>query len=254
MSLFHLLRHEYFYLCYFCDPTTLHFKLLSSSSSLSYISYSHLLSFSAEPSFFWYPAARYITIFSSYRFRTWLNILSSSDQPPAFSVSFPVFTTVLFPSSISTFLFLQIDSPIPPPILSFLRSLFLLFTYHVLLLTLLCMHLNFYLLLPFLLLLLIIIVLDLFSSHHNTPSYYYYFFYSCSVFSIVASLQAERFLLFFAGYSYLLQFLSPADISGLTKQNPKHGLYPLVLKCRFNPALVPWGLCDPSPLWLAFFF
>jgi hypothetical protein len=21
-----------------------------------------------------------------------------------------------------------------------------------------------------------------------------------------------------------------------------------------NPALVPWGLCDPSPLWLAFFF
>jgi hypothetical protein len=22
----------------------------------------------------------------------------------------------------------------------------------------------------------------------------------------------------------------------------------------FNPALVPWGLCDPSPLWLTFFF
>jgi len=21
-----------------------------------------------------------------------------------------------------------------------------------------------------------------------------------------------------------------------------------------NPAVVPWGLCDPSPLWLTFFF
>jgi len=24
--------------------------------------------------------------------------------------------------------------------------------------------------------------------------------------------------------------------------------------CWINPAQVPWGLCDPSPLWLTFFF
>jgi hypothetical protein len=46
-------------------------------------------------------------------------------------------------------------------------------------------------------------------------------------------LQAERFLLFFVGYLYLLQYLSPADISGLTKRYPRHGLYP---RCQ-NPDL-----------------
>jgi hypothetical protein len=47
-------------------------------------------------------------------------------------------------------------------------------------------------------------------------------------------LQAERFLLFFVGYSYMLQYLSPADISGLTKQYPRHGVYRLLSKPRFK--------------------
>ena len=118
----------------------------------------------------------------------------------------------------STFLFLHIDSPIPPPILSFLHSLFLLFTHHVLSLILLCMHSNLYLLLPFLLLLLLLllIVLDLFSSHRNTLSSFF-FFTPVPYFPLLPYCKLKRFLLFFVGYSYLLQYLSPEDISVLTK-------------------------------------
>ena len=31
-------------------------------------------------------------------------------------------------------------------------------------------------------------------------------------------------------------------------------LFPIPQFMNINPAVVPWGLCDPSPLWLTFFF
>jgi hypothetical protein len=63
--------------------------------------------------------------------------------------------------------------------------------------------------------------------------------------SIVALLQAENFLPFFVGYSYLLQYLSPADNSGLTKhirdaefipwcQNPDLKHIPVNFKCCYG--------------------
>lgn len=215
----------------FCDPVTLHFNLLSSSSSLSSFSYSHLLLFSAEYVFiiststvyyyFLFLPLSYLIIYSAF--------ISSSICFYGFFSRFyscliSFFHFYISFSSVS--LFLHIYSPIPPSILSFLHPVFLLCTHHVLPLSLLCMHSNFCLLLPFSLL--IIIVLYLFSSHRNTLSF---LFPPVPYFPLLPCCKLKYF-----SYSLLdiriCCSMSPADISGLIKQYPRHGLYPNVFKIQ----------------------
>ena len=99
----------------FCDPTTLHFNLLSSSSSLSSISYSHLLLLSAEPSsstayyYFLFLPLSYLITYSAF---ISLSICFYRFFPRFYYCLISFFHFYI--SFSSTFLFLRIDSPIPP--------------------------------------------------------------------------------------------------------------------------------------------